>query len=53
MDKIWDQTEYYKCIQNCGGRAILKNKTDVILSKTHNHPIHGIELANHDGFQMN
>jgi len=49
VDRIRDKTEYYKCIQNCGGRAILKklkNKTDVILSKPHCHPTHGVELAN-------
>jgi len=45
-----DSTEYYKCIQNCGGRAILKNNSDVVLSKNHYHPTHGVELANR-GFQ--
>jgi len=44
--RIRDTTEYYKCIQNCGGRAILKNNTDVVLSKNHNHPTHGVELSN-------
>ena len=46
VDRIRDKTEYYKCIQNCGRLAILKNKTDVILLKPHNHPTHGVELAN-------
>lgn len=46
IDRIRDTTEYYKCIQNCGGRAILKNNTDVVLSKKHDHPTHGVELAN-------
>ncbi|XP_029348188.1 uncharacterized protein LOC115034846 [Acyrthosiphon pisum] len=51
VDRIRDKTEYYKCIQNCyeQNHAILKNlknKTDVILSKPHYHPTHGVKLAN-------
>ncbi|KAE9543670.1 hypothetical protein AGLY_002066 [Aphis glycines] len=46
IDRIRDTTEYYKCIQNCGGCAILKNNTDVVLSKNHDHLTHGVELVN-------
>jgi len=45
IDRIRDQTEYYKCVDNCGGPAILKNNSNVVLSKNHNHRTHGIELA--------
>jgi len=46
VDRIRDKTEYYKCIQNFGDRAISQNKTDAKLSKPHNHPTHGVQLAN-------
>lgn len=45
LDRCNGHNEYYKCIKNCGGRAILKSQTTAIISKKHSHPIHGVELA--------
>lgn len=38
---------------NFGGRAILKNNTDVVLSKNFDHPIQGVELAIIVMFEIN
>jgi len=37
--------EYYKCVDNCGGRAILRHSNVVVMSKTHDRGPHGLELA--------
>lgn len=46
LDRIRGSNHYYKCIDNCGGRAIYReNSNNAIMSKTHGHPSHGIQLA--------
>ena len=45
IDRIRGDNEYYKCIDNCGGRAILRQSTVIVMSKSHNHGPHGLELA--------
>jgi len=46
VDRIRGSNQYYKCIDNCGGRAIYREDSDnARMSKTHQHPSHGIQLA--------
>lgn len=46
LDRIRGSNHYYKCIDNFGGRAIYReNLNNAIMSKTHGHPSHGIQLA--------
>jgi len=47
VDRIRGSNHYYKCIDNCGGRATYyrEDSDNAIMSKTHGHPTHGIQLA--------
>lgn len=45
IDRSNENNEYYKYIDNCGGRAILRSQMTAIISKIHNHSTHGAELA--------
>lgn len=45
IDRKRGDNEYYKCVDNCGGRAIVKHSNIVVTSKPHNHGTHGFELA--------
>lgn len=38
IDLIEKENHYYKCIDNCGGQAILWEESNVIMSKMHGHP---------------
>lgn len=47
LDRKRVDNEYYKRVDNFGGRVIFKN-SNVVMSKQHNHHAHGIEIDDRD-----